>query len=138
MKLILIACVIAVVAIVGFFKQRCLMRYYQARPVLYRAWIARYGKESRAAIQSFIRCYCKAFNVSPKIIHRFGPDDGLFDYYRRDYRYEFADAMEPEQFALQLEKQYGIQFTEDDCKLTMGQMFEKLTNIRPQAKATQS
>lgn len=136
MQFIFLVCLIVISCIIGLLKTRRLIQYYQARPVLYRAWIARYGKEYRAAIQSFIRCYCQAFNVSPKIIHKFGPDDGLFDYYRRDYRYEFADAMEPEQFALQLEKQYGIQFTADDCELTMGQLFEKLTNIRPQAKAT--
>ena len=123
-----IACVavgIGLIPILEVRKRKKLIAYYIARPTLYRAWIARYGREARKPIQKFIRFYCDFFDISPKIIHKIGPDDDL------ECSGFKIDGEDLDDFVIELKKKYRCQIEVDRWPITMGEMFEKVTNIKP-------
>ena len=110
-----------------FRNRRLLTEHYYRRPALYRAWLARYGEERKNEIKRFLRVYAGAFGIKKEMIHKIGPDDGIMDYYHRDYAFGEADAMEDIAFAKALRNEFGYVVAEPDGKITLGALFEKVT-----------
>jgi hypothetical protein len=110
-----------------FLNKRRLKAYYYGCPALYRAWLARYGEERKDDIKRFLRVYAGAFGIDKEMIHKIGPDDGVMDYYHRDYAFGEADAMEDVTFATALRIEFGYVVAKPDGKITLGALFEKVT-----------
>ena len=110
-----------------FRRMRLLRKWYQNREELYRVWLSRYGKERKDEIKRYLRLYSRAFGIDKRIIHKIGPDDGVMDYYNRNYLPGDADGLEDVAFVRALKRQYGYEVTLPDGKLTLGALFEKLT-----------
>ena len=110
-------------------RQRILIQSYIARRVLYREWLARYGHAARPQIKKFLRCFADSFWVPPEIIHKLGPDDSILEYYHRDYRPGEPDCLETKLFSDLLKRNFKYTPVEEDGKLSMGQLFERITGI---------
>ncbi|MFT3869764.1 MAG: hypothetical protein QM715_15040 [Nibricoccus sp.] len=108
-------------------RMKALKTYYQNRQVFYRLWLSRYGKERKDKIKRYLRLYSHAFGIGKDIIHKIGPDDGVMDYYNRNYQPGDADSMEDVALVRALKKEYGYEVTLPDGKLSLGALFEKVT-----------
>ncbi len=104
-----------------------LTKFYHARPVLYRVWIDRFGDDRKSSVQRFIRLYAQSFFIDRKVIHKLGPDDGVMDYYHREYEPGEADGLETVYFAKGLKKEFNYTICEQDGQLTLGELFSKVT-----------
>lgn len=137
-KHLLLGAVLGVAAIVvAVFqnKRRAgLIAYYSGRRILYRDWIVLYGDEAKPKIQRFLRCFGSSFWVPREIIHKLGPDDGVMDFYHRDYSPNEPDALEANTFIRELKASFGYVADESDGALTMSQLFEKATGLKRKAK----
>jgi hypothetical protein len=110
---------------------------YMSRPTSYREWVARYGKVHKGQIQRYLRCFGDSFFVSPAVVHKLAPDDGILDYYKEDYKLGGPDFLEAVRFARGLNDHFGYELKEEDGNLTMGQLFEKVTGIQRLGGANQ-
>ncbi|HPA27302.1 MAG TPA: hypothetical protein PLQ05_06580 [Acidobacteriota bacterium] len=112
-----------------FTHRKALIFRYMSRQTCYREWLARYGKDHKVQIQRYLRCFGDSFFVSPTILHKLSPDDGILDYYQEDYKTGGPDFLECNYFARALQSEFGYEIEEEDGNLTMGQLFEKVTRI---------
>ena len=112
-------------------KKKKRLAYYRARPILYREWLTRYGKNASKSMKAFIRCYAGEYGIPLGIIHKLGPDDSLDDFDGKHDWFDMGDGLEFAEFATELERNHVYQFADGDGDLSLGQLFEKVTGIRP-------
>ena len=95
-------------------------------------WKQSFPNSSNIEIRKFLECFVDGFAFSSKKRLKFEPDDKVMEIYNTIYppkRFLASDALELETFAMNLEDEYKIKFSEvwqEDA--TLGEIFNKLTN----------
>ena len=126
--IIVIGVLIAVVD--DFTRKRRLVRYWR-RPCMGRDWRRSYPDASKDDIRTFLNTFVDAFMLKSKNRLKFSPRDKLMDVYcLMDPPGSVCDAMELETFALTIEEEYGVDFTESEKleHITLGEVFEMTRN----------
>ncbi len=107
-----------------------LPKKYRRRMCAGKNWKRSFPNASKDEIRNFLIFFTDAFAFSPKDKLKFEPDDKVLDIYRELYPSKWMpDALEFETLAEDLEKEYGIHFSElwhED--LSLGEIFEKVKN----------
>ena len=102
------------------------LKVYWQRACTGRQWKRRFPDASKSQIRAFLELFVNAFAFSSKRRLCFSPDDLVMDIYLALYPpdWSFADALELETLALDLEKTYGanvLPVWRDD--ITIGYLF---------------
>ena len=121
---IIITLILAVILIASFIDH--LPKKYRRRGCQGIYWRRRYPAVSKDEIRKYLRVFCEAFSFKEKHRSRFRPDDKVIDVYRAIYPSRFtADAMELEEFAEALEKEYGLDIANVfNDNTSLGDLFE--------------
>jgi hypothetical protein len=108
-------------------------RRYRARASQEAAWRQRCGDEL-AKVNRLLRLLCEAFDFNPDDRFQFGPDDRVMDIYRACYpRWKFwqwADSMEIESLMMDLEAQFGLDVDQWHPDISLGELYERLSQPR--------
>ena len=100
-------------------------RNYFRRKCQGSVWKDRFPEAKKEDIRTFLTIFCDAFLLPKKHRLRFGPDDRPMAIYERIYRGGFmADAMEFENFAIDLKRRFNVEFPDGIApSMTLGDIF---------------
>ena len=129
--LILGITVIVVIAIIPFeCERRKRLSSYWKRSCTGAEWRNCFPGEPKDAIREFLQAFVDGFAFSNKKRLKFSPNDKVMDVYRALYPSTgWADALELETFAINLEEKYGLDLTwVEDHEITLGRLFEMTRN----------
>ena len=138
-KTILISIIIAVIVVVIAILRDQLPKLYKRRNCQGIYWCRKYPDISKEEIKKFLQIFIDAFAFKEKHRCQFKPNDKVMDVYSALYPAGLSklsgDAMELEEFAISLEKEYKIDFdkiwNED---ITLGQIFETIIKKKSPTK----
>ena len=138
--IVVIAVMVMIAAIpVERERKRRLQRYWN-RLCTGPAWRKRFPDVPKQAIREFLDTFVDGFAFSVRKRLKFSPDDKVMDIYRALYPSPgWADSMELEMFAMNLEEQYGLDLsTIEDHEITLGRLFEITRNPNKLLQRTRS
>jgi hypothetical protein len=123
--------IIVAIAIIPFERERRkrLGAYWQ-RSCTGAEWRNRFPDEPKEAIREFLQVFVDGFAFSSKKRLNFSPNDKVMDVYMALYPSTgWADALELETLAINLEEKYGLDLTKVEYhEITLGQLFEMTRN----------
>jgi hypothetical protein len=107
-------------------KRRKGMSRYWARTCAGREWKTKFPSATKEEIREFLNQFVDGFAYSRKKRLKFSPDDRVLDVYHAENPEEiFADALELETFARNLQGRYGVDLAKlQRPDITLGDVFE--------------
>ena len=140
MQIIILAGIAILVAIASIrFKRERKKRLgaYWQRSCTGTEWRNRFPDVPKEAIREFLQVFVDAFGFSNKKRLKFSPDDKVLDVYRALYPSAgWADALELETFAINLEEKYGLDLAKaEDDEITLGRLIEITRNTNQQKQS---
>ena len=130
-KITIFAIVLLIVILLSIpaeLRRRRNLNKYWARSCTGKRWKTLFPDIPKDDIRDFLEQFVDGFAFSSKKRLKFEPDDKVMEVYQSIYPQQgFADALELETFAINLEKKYGLKLENIlNSEITLGQIF-KLT-----------
>jgi hypothetical protein len=131
MEIITVAIVVLIVIIfsinIEVRRKERLMKYW-SRPCMGKQWKKRFPHVAKAEIRSYLEAFVESFAFKRDKKLKFEPNDKIIDIYQTLYpenERHLGDGLELESFAVDLEKNYGVDLVAIwNDELTLGQLFE--------------
>ena len=98
-------------------------------------WMAAFGAEDRARVETLLLAICDAFFIPSRYRFRLRPSDDIHEFYRRSTHGSLADSMEYVALMIDLEREFGLSDDTVDSVLqrrpcTVGSLARLITRPR--------
>lgn len=104
---------------------------YNTRKPTARKWKKEFPDIENDEIRKFLLLFAYAFAFKPKYKFQFEPSDRIADIYNALYPLKGADSMELETLAIDIEKEYPVDFDHIwNENLTLGELFRYVMNAQ--------